>query len=74
MSNNSLWDYNEKELSKTESGRAKILERKLNYGRKGNEKISIAEVKKYWDKMDLFPLTRKFWKMMLEETSAGVPN
>jgi len=31
---NYLWDYDEKELEKTQSGRIKILERKINYGPK----------------------------------------
>ncbi len=50
---NYLWDYNRKELEKTESGRIKILERMINYG-PGDEKIKLADVKKYWHKLDLY--------------------
>ncbi len=45
MRMNPLWDYDEKELQKTPSGRAKILERNINYGTKNGEKISRSEVK-----------------------------
>ena len=40
-----LWDYDEKELRKTEKGRIFILERMLNYG-PGGKKIKLSEVKK----------------------------
>jgi hypothetical protein len=48
-----LWDYDIEELRKTESGRIKILERMINYG-PGDEKIKLADVKKYWDRLDLY--------------------
>ena len=48
-----IWDYDIKELRKTEQGRIKILERMINYG-PGKEKIKLADVKKYWDKLDLY--------------------
>ena len=47
---NYLWDYDEKELQKTEKGRIFILERKINYGPGKGEKIPLADAKKYWDK------------------------
>lgn len=47
-----IWDYDIKELKKTEEGRIKILERMINYG-PGKEKIKLADVKKYWDKLKL---------------------
>lgn len=50
---NSVWDYDIKELEKSESGRRLILERKINYG-PGDEKINLSEVKKNWDKLDLY--------------------
>lgn len=49
-----LWDYNINELKKTEQGRIKILERMINYGPGEGEKINLADVKKYWDKLDLY--------------------
>jgi len=60
-----LWDYDEKELSKTETGRIKILERKINYGTKNKERIKKAEVKKYWNKLNLFPLQRRLFELIL---------
>ncbi len=45
-----LWDYDEKELQKTEKGRIFILERMINYG-PGKKKIKLSDVKKYWDKI-----------------------
>ena len=49
-----LWDYDEAELQKTEKGRIFILERMINYG-PGDKKIKLNDVKKYWDKLDLYP-------------------
>lgn len=48
-----LWDYDRKELEKTESGRIFILERMINYGPDKGEKISLSKVKKYWNKLNL---------------------
>jgi len=63
-----IWDYDIKELKKTESGRIKILERLINYGpTKRGEKISLSLVKKYWDKLDLY-LSRK---LLLEKMIWG---
>lgn len=63
-----LWDYDEKDLKKTESGRIKILERLINYGpSEKNEKISLKLVKKYWDRLDLY-LARR---MLLEQLIWG---
>ena len=61
-----LWDYDEEELKKTESGRIKILERKINFGGlKKGEKIKLSEVKKYWDKLDLFPLKKRLFELLI---------
>lgn len=62
---NYLWDYDEKELEKTLSGRIKILERKINYGSKEGEKISRSEVKKYWDKLELFPSSKRLFEILI---------
>jgi len=59
-----LWDYDEKELQKTESGRIKILERMINYG-PGDKKIKLADVKKYWTKLELFPLRKRLFKLLI---------
>jgi len=44
-----LWDYDKKELEKTEEGRIKILERLINFGvyLKDRQKIPVDQVKKY---------------------------
>lgn len=60
-----LWDYDEKELQKTESGRIKILERMINYGTGGRKKIKLSDVKKYWDKLELFELRRKLFELLI---------
>lgn len=64
---NYLWDYDEAELQKTESGRIKILERKINFGTNNHEKIKKEEVRKYWDKLHLFPLQKRLFELLLWE-------
>ncbi len=61
----SLWDYNKKELEKTEQGRVFILERKINYGPDKGEKIPLSQVKKYWDKLHLFTLQKRLFELLL---------
>jgi hypothetical protein len=61
---NSVWDYDIKELEKTESGRRLILERKINYGADG-EKIQLKLVKKYWDKLDLFLPQKRLLELII---------
>ena len=60
-----MWDYDEKELQKTQSERIKILERKINYGTNGKERIKKSEVKKYWGKLELFPLQKRLFELIL---------
>lgn len=64
---NNLWDYDKKELEKTQKGRIKILERIINFGiyLKDNEKIPVEEVKKYWSKLKLDPGRRNFLKFII---------
>ncbi|OGG26938.1 hypothetical protein A2960_02215 [Candidatus Gottesmanbacteria bacterium RIFCSPLOWO2_01_FULL_39_12b] len=59
-----LWDYDEKELEKTEKGRIFILERMINYG-PGKKKISLSQVKKYWNKLNLFPIRRRLLELLI---------
>jgi len=61
---NSVWDYDIKELEKSESGRRLILERKINYGTDG-EKIKLKEVKKYWEKLDLFLPQKRLLELLI---------
>ena len=59
-----LWDYDENELKKTESGRILILERMINYG-PGKEKIKLSDVKKYWDKLDLYWQQKLLFELLI---------
>lgn len=59
-----LWDYDIKELKKTEEGRIKILERMINYG-PGKEKIPLSQVKKYWKKLNLRPEAKKLFELLI---------
>ena len=46
-----IWDYDIKELRRSKQGRLLILERQINYGVFGKEKIILSEVKKNWKKL-----------------------
>jgi len=51
-------------LEKTEQGRIFILERMINYG-PGKEKIKLADVKKYWNKLHLFRSRRMYLEHLI---------
>ena len=68
-----LWDYDEDELKKTESGRIKILERMINYGPDEGEKIKLSDVKKYWDRLDLFEKRRRLMELLIWEKYLSSP-
>lgn len=59
-----LWDYDRKELEKTEKGRIFILERMINYG-PGKEKIKLEDVKKYWDQLDLYEPQKHLLELLI---------
>lgn len=59
-----LWDYNKKTLQKSTTGKILLLERMINYG-PGNGKIKLSEVKKYWNKLHLLPLRKRFFELLL---------
>ncbi len=61
----SLWDYDQQTLKQTEEGQIKILERKINYGPEKGEKILLADVRKYWHKLQLFPLQKRLLELLL---------
>jgi len=61
---NNLWDYDKKELEKTEKGRIFILERMINYG-PGKEKIKLSLVKKYWNELDLYENCRHLLELLI---------
>lgn len=62
-----IWDYDINELKKTESGRRLILERQIQYGVdwEHGEKIKLSEVKKNWNKLDIDPLSRRLFKLLI---------
>lgn len=60
-----LWDYDYDELKKTEKGRIFILERMINYGPEEGEKIKLANVKKYWAKLDLYEPQRELLEYLV---------
>ncbi|OGK10202.1 hypothetical protein A2767_02005 [Candidatus Roizmanbacteria bacterium RIFCSPHIGHO2_01_FULL_35_10] len=60
-----IWDYDKKELEKTETGRILILERMINYGPDPNERIKLSEVKKYWDRLDLYEAPKHLLELLI---------
>ncbi len=60
-----IWDYDKKTLEKTEQGRILILERMINYGPEKGEKIKLLDVKKYWDKLELFPIRKRLLELLI---------
>lgn len=60
-----IWDYDINKLKKTKSGRLLILERMINFGPDKGEKISLAEVKKNWDKLHLDPLRERMMRLLI---------
>ena len=61
-----LWDYNRKLLEKSEKGKILLLERLINYG-PGKEKINLAEVKMYWNKLNLLPRRKRLLELILSK-------
>lgn len=60
-----VWDYDKKELEKSESGKILLLERDINYGPEKGKRISLSEVKKHWDKLNLFPLNKRLLELLI---------
>ena len=60
-----IWDYDINELKKTEQGRMLILERQVNYGVNGKEKIKLSLVKKYWNKLQIDPWRKRLFKLLI---------
>lgn len=60
-----IWDYKKGELRKTKSGKILLLQRAINYGPEKGEKISLAQVKKYWNKLTLFPLRKRLLELLI---------
>ncbi len=60
-----IWDYDIKKLKKTKQGQIKILERQVNYGVDKGEKIKLSEVKKYWKQLNLEPLRKRLFELLI---------
>lgn len=62
-----IWDYDRKELEKSEKGRLLILERQINYGIYLSDKVKIklSDVKKHWNELNLEPARRRLFKLLL---------
>lgn len=62
-----LWDYDLEEIKKAKSPRAKIflLERQINYGVFGDERIKLTDVKKYWDKLQIEAKRRRLFEYLI---------
>lgn len=69
-----LWDYDYDELKKTEEGRIKILERMINYGPGQNEKIPLKLVRKYWDKLDIYPRRKLLLELLIWGEYRSLPH
>ena len=54
-----VWDYDIETLKKSKRGRLLLLERQINYGVDGDEKIDLEEVKKNWDVLQIDPSRRR---------------
>jgi hypothetical protein len=65
--NQSVWDYDQKKLKKSKSGKAKLLERLINFGiyKSDKQKISLASVKKNWNSLLLEPKRKKLLKLLI---------
>jgi len=60
-----IWDYDKKDLNKSEAGRILILERQINYGVDRSEKIKLKDVKNSWNKLHLDPLKKRLFEHLL---------
>lgn len=62
-----IWDYDINKLKKTKAGNILILERMINNGvyLKDKEKISLSQVKKYWDRLHLEPKRKKYFQFLI---------
>lgn len=60
-----IWDFNVNELKKSKRGRLLILERMINYGVDGDEKIPLKEVKKHWNELQIDPNRRRLLRLWI---------
>jgi hypothetical protein len=62
-----LWDYDLEEVKRSKSARARmfLLERQIDYGVYGNEKINLAAVKNYWNELNIEPKRRRLFEFLI---------
>lgn len=62
-----VWDYDVDELKKSEKGRLLLLERQIDGGvyLSDKEKISLKEVKKNWDQLQIDSAKRRLLEMLI---------
>lgn len=62
-----IWDYDIRELEKSESGRRLIVERQITYGIdwEHGERIKLSEVKKYWNKLNIDRYSRRLLELLI---------
>lgn len=60
-----VWDYDIQELKKSKKGRLLLLERMINYGVDKGEKIKLSEVKKNWENLNLDPLRKRLFELLI---------
>lgn len=62
-----VWDYDVDELEKSEKGRLLLLERQIDGGvyLSDKEKISLKEVKKNWDHLQIDSAKRRLLEMLI---------
>lgn len=62
-----IWDYDVNKLKKSKQGRLLLLERQINYGiyMSDREKISLSEVKKHWQELNLEPQRKRLFELLI---------
>lgn len=60
-----VWDYDLKKLKQSKAGLILFLERLINYGPERGEKINLAQVRRYWGQLNLFPKRRRLLKLLI---------
>ena len=60
-----VWDYDPKVLKKSKIGKTLLLERLINFGPSNKEKINLSEVKKNWNKLNLFPRRKRLMELLI---------
>ena len=60
-----LWDYSKDKVKNSDQGKLLLLERAVNFGPEKGEKISLKQVEKYWEKLNLFPKKKRLMELLI---------